>query len=145
MNHPPLSNRSTECTRQDLEMEHSILLSVTHMLCVSQVCHGVSRCVKDGNCSSSILEWTSMDSINGTSYYLNKCWMLSNTSQMTIFFSFRKTAHRCIVRVMQSNWVKMWFLCFPVLPGSAEAHVIWGGIVKRIWLPTLSVTFLPKI
>jgi len=50
-----------------------------------------------------------------------------------ITFSFRKTAHRCIVRVTQSNWVKkMWFSCFPVLPGSAEAHVIWGGIVKRL-------------
>jgi len=36
--------------------EHSILLSVTLMLYVSQVCHGVSRCVKDGSCSSSSLE-----------------------------------------------------------------------------------------
>jgi len=26
----------------------------------------------------------------------------------------------------------MQFLCFPVLPGSAEAQVIWGGIVKHI-------------
>jgi len=37
-----------------------------------------------------------MDSLNAISYYLNKCYTLSNTSQMTIF-SFRKTAHRCIV------------------------------------------------
>jgi len=50
-----------------------ILLCVTHMLCVSQVCHGVDRCVKDWSCSSSSLEWKSMDSINGISYYLNKC------------------------------------------------------------------------
>jgi len=28
------------------------------------------------------------------------------------------------------EWKKMRFSCFPVLPGSAEAHVIWGGIVK---------------
>jgi len=48
LNHPSLSKRSTGCTRQDLRREHSILLSVTHMLCVSQVCHGVSRCVKMG-------------------------------------------------------------------------------------------------
>jgi len=27
---------------------------------------------------------------------------------------------------------KMWFSCFPVLPGSAEAQVIWGGILKYI-------------
>jgi len=26
----------------------------------------------------------------------------------------------------------MWFPCFPVLPGSAEAQVICGGIVKRL-------------
>jgi len=37
-------------------MEHSILLSVTRMLYVYQVYHGVSRCVKDGSCSSSSLE-----------------------------------------------------------------------------------------
>ena len=28
---------------------------------------------------------------------------------------------------------KMRFSCFPVLPGSAEAHVIWGGTVKRFF------------
>jgi len=38
-----------------------ILLSVTHMLCVNQVCHGVGRCVKGESCSSSSLSesrWT---------------------------------------------------------------------------------------
>jgi len=29
--------------------------------------------------------------------------------------------------------------------GSAEVHVIWGGIVKCFWLLTSSVAFLPKI
>jgi len=56
LNHPSLSKQSTACTRQDLGREHSILLSVTHVLCVSQVCHGVSRCVKGGSCCSSSLE-----------------------------------------------------------------------------------------
>jgi len=37
-----------------------------------------------------------MNSINGISYYLNKCQALSNTSQISIF-SFRKIAHMCIV------------------------------------------------
>jgi len=63
MNHPPLSKQSIGCTRQDLGREHSILLSATHMLCVNQVCHSVSRCVKDGSCSSSSLKWKSMDNI----------------------------------------------------------------------------------
>jgi len=56
LNHLSLSKRSTGCTRQGLGREHSILLSVTHMLCVSQVCFGVSRCAKGESCSSSNLE-----------------------------------------------------------------------------------------
>jgi len=56
LNHPSLSKRSTGCTRQYLGREHSILLSATHMFCVSQIRHSVSRCVKGGSCSSSSLE-----------------------------------------------------------------------------------------
>jgi len=87
-----------------LQREHSILLSVTRMLYVYQVCHGVSRCVKDESCSLSSLEWKLIDCVNGISYNLNKCEMLSNTSQIT-FFSFRKTAHWsiCIVCATHSN------------------------------------------
>ena len=47
-------------------------------------------------------------------------------------FSFRKIVHRCIVCATQSNWVEYVILCFLVLPGSAEAQVIWGGIVKHL-------------
>jgi len=71
LNHPSLSKQLTGCTRQDLRREHSILLSVTHMRCINQVCRGVSRCVKDGSYSSSSLEWKLMD--NGIPHYLNKC------------------------------------------------------------------------
>jgi len=38
-----------------------ILLSLTHMFYVNQVCGGVGRCVKDGRCFSSSLsesQWT---------------------------------------------------------------------------------------
>jgi len=133
LNHSSLSKRSTGCTTQDLGREHSILLSVTNMFCINQVCHGVSRCVKGGSCSSSSLEWKSVDSIklNEISYYLSKCYRLSNISQITTF-SFRKTVHRCVVCVTQCNWVKMWFSHFPVLPFSAEAQVTWGGILKHL-------------
>jgi len=38
--------------------------------------------------------------------------------------------------ILAMHWcsisVKMRFLCFPVLAGSAQAHVVWGGIVKRL-------------
>jgi len=50
---------------------------------------------------------------------------------MTIF-SFRKTAHTCIVCVTQSSWVKFEIFVFPRLTGSAKAQVTWGGIVKRL-------------
>jgi len=90
----PFIPKVIDCMHQTiktyLESEHSILLSVTHMVCVNQVCHGVGRCVKNGSCSSSGLEWKLMDSINGISYYLNKCQTLSNTSQMAFFLSGRQ-------------------------------------------------------
>jgi len=56
LNHPSLSKRSTGCSRQDLGREHSILLSVTHMLCASPVCHGVSSCAKGESCSLPSVE-----------------------------------------------------------------------------------------
>ena len=87
-NFPSCPPDNHQTVKTYLEREHSILLSVTHTLCVYQVCHGVGRCVtvKDGSCASSSLEWKLMDSINGILYYLDKCQTLSNTSQMTIFF-----------------------------------------------------------
>jgi len=42
-----------QTTKTYLEIEHSILLSVTHTLYVYQVCDGVGRCVKDVSCSPS--------------------------------------------------------------------------------------------
>jgi len=81
--------------------KHSIVLSVTHMLCVNQVCHGVGRFVKDGSSSSSSLEWKSMNSINGISYYVNKCYTLSDTLQMTIFLSGRQHCACNTVQLLQ--------------------------------------------
>jgi len=49
---PILSVKTIDCMYQT---RPRILLSVTHMLYVNQVCHGVGRCVKDGRCSSSSL------------------------------------------------------------------------------------------
>jgi len=41
--------------------------------------------------------------------------------------------------------VKNAIFVFPVLPGSAEAQVIWRSIVTFFWLLTLSVALLPQI
>jgi len=40
--------------------------------------------------------------------------------------------------LIYSILVKMRFSCFPVLPSSAEAQVIWGGRVKRVLIAYLS-------
>jgi len=60
---------------------------------------------------------------------------------MTIFLSGKERSgvlcvqHSPTAAVLSTNaafeW-KMWFSCFPFLPGSAEAHVIWGDILKRL-------------
>jgi len=55
---PPFSVKTIDWMHQT---GRRILLSVTHMLYVNQVCHGVGHCVKDGSCSSSSLSqspWT---------------------------------------------------------------------------------------
>jgi len=59
--------------------------------------------------------------------------MLSNTLQITIF-SFRKTAHKCIVCVTQSSSVKNVFFCDSLFWQLMQKHKlnIWGGIVKHL-------------
>jgi len=126
-----LSKRSTGCIRQYLWRDHSILLSVTHMLCINQVCHS-AQC--QSLCKRRELFFVKAGvRVNGQ-FLMGYLTISTNvrrykTHHITTF-SFRKTAHRCILCVTQSNWVKMWFSRFRVLPGSAEAHVTWGGIVK---------------
>jgi len=46
------------------------------------------------------------------------------------FFQEVSAQVRCACNTIQLN--ENWFSCFPVLLGSAEAKVIWGGIVKRL-------------
>jgi len=82
LNHPSLSKRSTGCTRQDLGREHSILLSVSKS------------------------QWTVLIGYLTISTNV-RCWCYQ-THHRWQFFSFRKTAHKCVVCVTQSNWVKMW-------------------------------------
>jgi len=67
--------------------------------------------------------------------------MLSNTSQMTSFLSGRQrigalcVQHSPTAAALSTNtayeWI-MWFSFCPVLLGSAEAQVIWGGILKHL-------------
>jgi len=72
--------------------------------------------------------------------------MLDSIKHITddIFFFQEDSAQVHCVCNNPIEW-KMWFSCFPVLTGSAEAQVIWGGTVKRLLIAyTSSVTFLPK-
>jgi len=75
-----------------------ILLSVAHMLCVNQVCHGVGRCVKDGICSSLSLSETQWTVLIG---YLTISTIIHTRDDN---FSFRKTSHWCAVHATKSNF-----------------------------------------
>jgi len=68
-----------------------ILLSVTRMFYVNQVCHGVDRCVKDGSCSSSSLsesQWTVLMGYLAISTNVDAIKHITDDN-----FYFRKTAH----------------------------------------------------
>jgi len=78
-----------------------VATSNTHMLYVNQVCHGVGRCVKDGSCSLSSLSESQWTVLMG---YLIISTNVDTTKHITDYnFSFRKTAHWCIVCATQSN------------------------------------------
>ena len=51
---PTFTVKTIDWVHQTGPRKRSILLSVTHVLYVSQVCRGVGCCVKDGSCSSSL-------------------------------------------------------------------------------------------
>jgi len=42
------------------------------------------------------------------------------------------------------KWKQAVFFGFPVSPGSAETLIRWGGTIKYLWLPTFSLTLVPK-
>ena len=95
-----LSKRLTVCSRQDPwegDLASCSILPSPLTLDVYQVCHCVDRCVKDRSCSSSSIEWKSVDSIAGISYYVNKMLDAINAQLMTIL-SFSNTVHQCILR-----------------------------------------------
>jgi len=79
----------------------------------------------------------SMDSINGISYYLNTCrrYQTHQRSQERQRIGVLCIQHSPTAVALSTKtafeW-KMWFSCFPVLPGSTEAQVIWGGILKHL-------------
>ena len=86
-----------------------------------------------------------MDSINGISYYLNKCRCYQTQHRWQLFFQEDSALVHCTCNTVQLQqrcrlpgntafeW-KVWFSCFPVLRGSAEAQVIWGGILKHLFI-----------
>jgi len=135
---PPFTVKTIDWVHQTGPRKHSILLSVTHMLYVNQVRYGVGRCLKDWSCSSSSLEWKSMDSINGISYYLNKCYLDTIRRITDDNFSFRKTAlcmqHRPTAAALSTNAAFGWKCDFRVFPFCQvmQKHIIWGGIAKHL-------------
>ena len=88
-------------TRRDLGREHSILLSVTHMLCVSQDCHAASLCVKDSvvlRQAWSKSQWTALmgyitTSTNVRRYQTHHRWQF--------FFQEDNTQVHCVRNTIQ--------------------------------------------
>jgi len=117
----------------DRTWEGSILLFVTHMLYVNQVCHGVGRCVKIG-----VFFVKPGVKVNGQ-YELDILPSQQNVWRYQTHHRLQFSHCACsTVQLLQRSRLirhlseKMWFFVFPVLPDNAEAQVIWGGIVKRI-------------
>ena len=117
-----------------------ILLSVTHMLYVNQVCHCVGRCVKDRSCSSSSLresQWTVLVgcltiSMNVRRYQTHHRWQFFFQEDSALVHCACNTVQlRQRSRLMQHLSENVIFV-FLVLPGSAEAQVTWGGILKHL-------------
>jgi len=54
------------------------------------------------------------------------------------FFQEDSAQVHCVCNTIQLS--DMWFWCFPILPGSAEAQVISGGIVKRLLIAYINIT-----
>jgi len=132
-----------------------ILLSVTHMLYVNQICHGVSRCVKDGSSSSSSLSESQWAVLMGCLVILTNVDAMKHITDDN-FFSFRKTAHWCTMCLQRSptvaafstNTAFEWKCDFRVSPFCqvVQKHKLFEVACESIfWLPTSSVTFLPKI
>ena len=132
LNHPSpsLSKRSTGCTRQEegniasccLLPTCSVLAKSVTVTVVVQKVRVVLRQAWSKSQRTILMGYLTI-SRNVRRYQTHQRWQ---------FFSFRKTAHRCIVCLTQSNCVKNVIFMFPFLTGSAVAQVIWGGIVKRL-------------
>ena len=81
-----------------------ILLSVTHMLYVNQVCYDVDRCVKDGSCSSSSrieTQWTVLMA------YLTISTNVRRYQTHDIFFFQEDSAHAIVCNTIQLSEIYM--------------------------------------
>jgi len=90
-----------------------------------------ARCGQSESCYSSSLEWRSMDSICGISYYLNKYQLLSNTSWMTVCLSTRyhTTQSKC-----GSAKLSTWVSREPRSPSSPALNSVDYKICGVMWV-----------
>jgi len=122
------SSPSHRCTILHLQNEQYVV-SVTHIIIIYQVCHGVGHCVKNGSCSSS-LKWNPVNTIPGINYYVNKLLLLSSTLRMTSM-SFSKTAHWCMVCATATAWnSQLHFQWAMAQQPRAETHYIHGDDIE---------------
>ena len=89
-------------------------------------------CVKKSNCCGALYFLSNSSELNSLVTRFRESYSsvsMSRESNKTEEIKQLVEFWKCTDTAFQ--W-KMQFSCFPVLLGSAEAHVIWGGTVKRI-------------
>jgi len=122
------------------------VLSVTHMLRVNQVCHGVSRCVKKMRVAlcqawsesqwAVLMRYLTM-STNVRRYQTHHRWQL--------FFREDSAQVHCVCNTIQlSENVIFAFPRFARYRYHATSSYLRWRSKSVFWLPTLSLTFLPK-
>ena len=131
------STRSIVYSGHDLERVYmyTILPSVTLMLHVYQVCHGVDVgcCVKN---MSFFLEPGVKISREYCLDILNKCSLLFNTSQPTIIFQHDKTPARCVRNIVQlpQREILNLFFSWTAAPNSPELNPINLASLITVWI-----------
>jgi len=57
---------------------------------------------------------------------------IKHITRDNVFFQEDSAQVHCVCNTIQLS--ENVIFVFPLLPGSAEAQVTWGGIVKRLWI-----------
>jgi len=120
-----------KCYCESKESDDALLSRLTHLVLLHYLAYNTVQLLKR---SQLRLSWTMPPTAPSWTHWLHDLqshtaawvWVVSQKHWTSQAAGWIQAMHEC------SIWAKMRLLCFPVLPGSVEAQVIWGGIVKRV-------------